>query len=136
MAESEKPDPSEVEAIDAESFVHQRDSDGNLIPEQAVVEVGGEWHRIEHKPPTKGFLGRIQNEFGDRAELEFAELDGLLSDFYVDPDYDDDQWDDVAPELYTALIGHMVETAMNDMEGGLSAELTNQIEERQSGNPA
>lgn len=131
----ERPDPADVEPIDADEHVHQRDADGNLIPEDDVVKVRGEWRRVKRKPPTRGLLQQIETEFGGRAEVEFNEIDALLSQFYDEPDYDDSEWADVDPALYLALMNRMVEVVQGD-EDDITADLAAAVEERQEGNPA
>lgn len=126
----DKPDPSDVEPVDTSAYQHQRDEDGNLIPEADVVKVGGEWQRVEHLPPTKGFLTRVQQDFEGREEVDMEEIDGLMSDWYVDPDIDD--WEDVDPRLYLPLMMHMTETLGGDMDDEVTSDLRDAVEERQS----
>lgn len=126
----DKPDPSDVEPVDTSAYQYQRDEEGNLIPEADVVQVDGEWKRIEHLPPTKGFLMRVERDFEGREEVDVAELDGVLSDWYIDPDIDD--WEDVHPKLYLPLLNYMVETLGGDMDDEITAELRDAVEERQS----
>lgn len=127
---TDKPDPSDVESVDTSAYQHQRDSDGNLIPETDVVKVEGDWRRIEHLPPTKGFLTRVQQDFEGREEVDMDEIDALMSDWYVDPDIDD--WDDVDPKLYLPLMMHMTDTLAGDMDDEIAGELRDAVEERQS----
>lgn len=128
----DKPDPSDVEPIDTTQYQHQRDSDGELIPVADVIEVEGEWQRIEHLPPTKGFLARVQRDFEGREEVEMDEIDALMSDWYVDPDIESDEWDDVDPKLYLPLMMHMTQTLGGEMDDEVTEELRDAVEQRQS----
>lgn len=127
----EKPDPSEVDSIDTSQHVYQRDEDGNLLPETDVVNINGEWHRVEHIPPTRGFLGKIQKQFGGREDIELDEIDNIMSDFYDDPDMHPDEWTDASGPFYMSLMWHMIETVMGDSDDELMSEMQEAVEERQ-----
>lgn len=127
---TDKPDPSEVESIDTTKYIHQRDEKGNLIPESDVIKVDGEWRYIEHLPKTKGFLMRIESDFEGREDIDVAEIDDLMSDWYVDPDIDD--WEAADTALWLPLLNHMTETLVGDMDDEVTAELRDAVEERQS----
>lgn len=125
----EKPDPGEVEAVDQNRYVHQRDENGDLIPIADVIEVGGEWKRIEHLPATKGFLTKLQSKFGERDEVDLHELDDIMGEWYVDPEIEN--WEDVDAELYFPMINLMTEKLVGGMDDTISDEIQEAIDERQ-----
>lgn len=128
----QKPDPSDIEKLDTDAYVYERDSNGELLPESDVIEVDGSWERIERQPPTKGLLSRIQEEFEGREDVNIDELDDVMHDFYVHPDVDD--WDDVNPSLYVALMNHMVQVVGGEMGDDVADEIESELEERREGN--
>lgn len=125
----EKPKPSEVQAASESRFVHQRDSNGDLIPEKSVIKADGEWLRVEHVPPTKGFLQRVDENMGDKDDVPMEQLDALMDDWYVDPTFED--WNDVDSRLYVPMMEHMVTTLGGDMGDGIVDEMREEIEQRQ-----
>lgn len=129
MTDVEKPDPSEVESIDTSKYVYERDEHGDLIPETDVVEVDGEWRRVEHLPPAKGFLVRLEKKFEGREEIGLGEIDDLMADWYVDPDPDD--WGDTDPALYIPLMKHLIITLGGNLDDDLTEQIKEEIEERQ-----
>lgn len=131
MSNTQKPDPSDVDPIDTSRYIYERDENGDLIPEADVVEVDGEWQRIEHLPPAKGFLSRLESKFEGRDEISIDEMDDLMADWYVDPD--PDNWADADPKLYVPLMNHLVsKLAANMGDDDIVQELQDEIEERQS----
>jgi hypothetical protein len=125
-----KPDPSDVEPVDASQHVYQRDENGDLIPEPAVVKIDGDWQRVEHLPPAKGFLMRVQNKFGGRDEVDMEEIDDLMDDFYTHPKVEN--WDDTSTSFYISLMRHMVAQIMGDVDDETTQELRSAVEERQT----
>ena len=129
--DEEKPAPSEVDSVDTQQHIFQRDENGDLIPIADVVKVSGEWQRVEHLPPTKGFLGRVQSRFGGREDIDLAEIDDLMGDFYADPEVRN--WDDVSTGLYIPLMQHMVQTIMGgETDDEVMQELRGAVEARQA----
>lgn len=128
----EKPDPSEVAALDKSKHIYQRDEDGELIPEQDVVRLDGEWQRVSHKPPTRGFLQRIESQFGGRDEMDMGEMDGLLAEFYIEPELDADELGDASSDFYLTLMWHMIESVQGGTDSEIMDELEDAVEERQS----
>lgn len=129
--EEDKPDPSEVESIDTSKHIYQRDEEGELIPEQDVVKLGGEWVKIEHVPPTRGFLQRIETQFAGREDIDMDEMDGLMADFYVDPDIEEDELEDASASFYITLMWHMIEAVQGDADDDVMQDLEHAVEERQ-----
>lgn len=128
----EKPDPSEVAAIDKSKHIYQRDEDGELLPEKDVVKLGGEWQRVEHKPATRGFLKRIESQFSGRADIDMDEMDELMVEFYIEPDLEGDDLEDASSDFYLTLMWHMIEAVQGGTDSEIMGELEAAVEERQS----
>lgn len=131
-APDEKPDPSDVDSLTRDDTVHQRDEDGVLIPESDVIKIEGEWHAVKHKPLTRGLLNRFDEHFGDGEDVDWEELDGMIADFYVEPDYDPDDFDDMDPTYYLPLLTYIVKKVQGDMDDDVTQQLEEEVEERQT----
>lgn len=128
----EKPDPSEVDPIDQDEHRHQRDENGDLIPVPEVVKIEGEWQRVEHIPPVKGFIARVDRKFSGRGEVDMDEIDELMSEFYSDPDVEPEEWDDYDGGFYLPLMNHMATVCSDGLDDQTTEALQQKIEERQS----
>lgn len=126
----EKPDPSEVESIDLEKYCHERDSDGNLYTEDAVILVGGEWQSISHVPPTRGLLARIDRLFGDQSDVEFEKIDEVMGEFYPELGETVENWDDVDARLYIPAMENMVSYLEGGVDDSTLENLQESVEER------
>lgn len=113
-----RPDPSDVESLQAEQYKHQRDDQGELIPEDDVVRVGGEWKGVERKPMTKGFLTRIEADLQSAGDqFAFDQFDEYMCEFWVNPDVaEPEDWEDYDPRLYVALFMRMMDLVVNHIE--------------------
>lgn len=98
--------------------VHDRGSDGELLPVTETVEIHGTEYEVEIYPATTG----QRNEWQDRLESEGEELEDettyeLLDEFAaVDPDdFGADEWSDIRPAV-TDAIGNAVLARLYDAE--------------------
>lgn len=128
----EKPDPSELKRIDASEHIYQRDEQGDLILEEDVIKVDGEWQRVERLPTTKGFLNRVRQKFEGREEVDLDELDALMEDFYPELDVSGQEWDDMSSKLYMPLLTNMISVVRGNVEDETTQEIQQAVEERQT----
>lgn len=113
--------PDKLGAEDVESAVIDRDEDGEIIPEEHVIDWGGEERRVETKPITTGLINELSHIDDAIADLEPEAVYEAFQTIYVEPyvDYfDESDIKDMEFQYLEALMQPLDEQMEENIGGG------------------
>lgn len=127
-SDDDKPDPSEVAALDDDAGVYERDADGDLIPVEDVVKWDGEWHKVEHEPIAGGDSVKLMSLGMD---ISAEKLCNIMAEKYLTPDRTAQEWADTDPQQFNACLDLLSEKVAGDTpDRDMHAEVRKELEER------